>query len=335
MKYVNLGNSGTRVSCLAIGTWHLPGSGRISPDGVEDVDEASFNRIFKRAYDAGINFFDTANIYHGRVEHNQEHINRTGNSERILGNAMSGYERESLVIATKVRGPMAGFQNGEGLSRKHIMWQIKESLERLKTEYIDLYQIHWKDEGTPMAETMKTLSHIVDMDYARYIGVSNHPADDIVEAMHISEKYMLHPFVTMQEPYNIIDRRIENEKVKVAQIYHLGILAYVPLAQGVLTGKYLSGTGGRSAYYPEIIEYAERNRKTVMRIAELAKEKGITPSQLSIAWLIRRSADLGVPVIPLLGITNEKYLDENIEAAGINLNGNDMKEIEEAVKLTG
>ncbi|MGC8608508.1 MAG: aldo/keto reductase, partial [Thermoplasmata archaeon] len=116
MKYVRLGSSGTLVSCVAIGTWHLPGSGRYGKDGVEDVDESSFNRIFKKSYDAGINFFDTANIYHGRVEHNQEHIGRTGNSERILGNAISGYERESLVIATKVRGPMANFPNGEGLS---------------------------------------------------------------------------------------------------------------------------------------------------------------------------------------------------------------------------
>ncbi len=335
MKYVRLGSSGTLVSCVAIGTWHLPGSGKFGSDNVEDVDQSAFNKIFKKAYDAGVNFFDTANIYHGRVEHNEEHIDRTGNSELVLGNAMNGYERESLVIATKVRGPMGNFSNAEGLSRKHIMWQIRESLKRLNTDYVDLYQIHWKDNNTSLIETMKTMGHVVDMDYARYIGESNHSTQDIIEAMYISEKYMLHPFITMQEPYNILDRIIENEKIKVAQTYHLGILAYVPLAQGILSGKYLSGSGERSRYYPQLLEYAKENEDTVRKIVEFSKGKGITPSQLAIAWLIKRSDQIGVPVIPLLGITSEKYADENLAATEINLNNEDMKDIESFWNKTG
>ncbi|MGC8608800.1 MAG: aldo/keto reductase, partial [Thermoplasmata archaeon] len=205
-------------------------------------------------------------------------------------------------------------------------------LKRLNTDYVDLYQIHWKDENTPLQETMRVLSHIVDMDYARYIGESNHPTQDIVEAMHISEKNMLHPFVTMQEPYNIIDRAIESEKIRVAQRYHLGILAYVPLAQGILSGKYLSGSGGRSDYYPQKVEYAKKNEHTVKKIVDFSRKKGITPSQLAIAWLIRRSDQIGVPVIPLLGITNEKYLDENLAATEVSLSNEDMKEIESFTK---
>ncbi|BAB60479.1 hypothetical protein [Thermoplasma volcanium GSS1] len=333
MKYVRLGSSGTLVSQLALGTWHLPGSNRYSSDGVEKVDESEFQRIFKKAYDAGINFFDTANIYHGRVEKNEDHIDHIGNSERILGKAIKGYERESLVIATKVRGPVSKFINGEGLSRKHIMWQIKESLQRLGLEYVDLYQIHWSDSLTPHEETARVLSHIVDLDMARYIGESNHSAEDIVDFMNISEKLNLHHFVTMQEPYNILQRGIEKDKIPVAKKYGMGILAYVPLAQGVLTGKYVSGPekGSRSSYYPEIIDFHQKNQKKIDALINFAKEKDITGGQLAIAWLIKKSQIEGIPIIPLLGITKEKYLEENLKALEVNLTDSDMREIDRMV----
>ncbi len=329
MKYVKLGNSGTIVSSLALGTWHLPGSQTFNENNIENVDEEEFNRIFKKCYDMGINFYDTANIYHGRVEKNEEHIPETGNSEKILGKAIRGIERESLVISSKVRGPMEIFPGAEGLSRKHIMWQIKESLKRLNIDYIDLYQVHWKDDNTPVIETIKTLSHLVDLDLARYIGESNHDAIDIEEFMKDSEIYNLHKIITLQEPYNILQRNIENDKLKVAKKYNLGILAYVPLAQGLLSGKYLTSNKGRSEYVPELLKMNDEYKNKISTLIEFSKEKEITGSQLALAWLLKRSEIEKIPIIPLIGITKFSYIEENLEALNVNLNMEDMKYINE------
>ncbi|AAT43744.1 aldo/keto reductase [Picrophilus oshimae] len=328
MDYTRLGNSGTIVSRLCIGTWHLPGNGSFN-NGIENVDEAAFSRIFKKAYDNGINFFDTSNIYHGRVEHNEDCIKCTGNSERILGNIIKEYERESLVIATKVRGPMAGFPNGEGLSRKHIMWQIRESLKRLKTDYIDLYQIHWSDNNTPHNETMKTLSHLVDLDLVRYIGSSNVSASDVIDFMNIAEKNNYEKFITMQEPYNILNRSIEESKFDVARSMGLGILAYEPLEQGILSGKYMKSSTGRISYYRDLSRRIDETSEMVIRLSEIARKLDVTMAQLAIAWILKRSEEASINIIPILGVTNENYLDENLEALNININNTYMKMIDE------
>ncbi|SMD31371.1 aldo/keto reductase [Picrophilus oshimae] len=328
MDYTRLGNSGTIVSRLCIGTWHLPGNGSFN-NGIENVDEAAFSRIFKKAYDNGINFFDTSNIYHGRVEHNEDCIKCTGNSERILGNIIKEYERESLVIATKVRGPMAGFPNGEGLSRKHIMWQIRESLKRLKTDYIDLYQIHWSDNNTPHNETMKTLSHLVDLDLVRYIGSSNVSASDVTDFMNIAEKNNYEKFITMQEPYNILNRSIEESKFDVARSMGLGILAYEPLEQGILSGKYMKSSTGRISYYKDLSRRIDETSEMVIRLSEIARKLDVTMAQLAIAWILKRSEEASINIIPILGVTNENYLDENLEALNININNTYMKMIDE------
>ncbi len=329
MKYVNLGNSGTKVSTLAVGTWHLPGSGHFDKNNIETVNEEEFKKIFKKAYDYGINFYDTANIYHGRVEHNEDCIECTGNSEKILGNIIKDYDRESLVIATKVRGPMNHYANSCGLSRKHIMSQIKESLKRLKTDYVDLYQFHWSDNDTPLVETLKTMSHIIDLDLSRYIGMSNVNAHDMPEFMELSERYNLNYYITMQEPYNILNRKIENDKIVYAQRYKLGLLAYVPLDQGILSGKYLTDYGKESRinYYPELKNEIEKTMDAVKKLKEFSDEKGITLSQLAIAWLLKRSEELNIKIIPLLGITNMKYLDDNLNALNVNLKREDMEYI--------
>ncbi|MCL4453724.1 aldo/keto reductase [Ferroplasma sp.] len=331
MKYVNLGNTGVKVSVIGIGTWHLPGSGRYNEQGIEYVDNETFARIFKKAYDSGINFYDTANIYHGRVEHNEDCIECTGNSEKILGKIIKNYERESLVISTKVRGPMAGYINSSGLSRKHIMSQIKESLNRLNTDYVDLYQFHWSDNEVPLIETLKTMSHIVDLDYSRYIGMSNVNATDISDFMHLSERYNLNFFSTIQEPYNILNRNIEDNKLIYARKYGLGLLAYTPLDQGILTGKYLQDydKSSRITYYPELKKEIERTEIKVKPLKELADNKGVTLSQLSIAWLLKMSEKLGIRIIPLLGITKIQHLADNLEAINVSLKEEDMKYINE------
>jgi len=334
MKYINLGNSGTKVSNIAIGTWHLPGSGKFDKNNVETVNEEEFKDIFKKAYDYGINFYDTANIYHGRVEHNEDCIECTGNSEKILGNIIKDYDRESLVISTKVRGPMNKYINSCGLSRKHILYQIKESLKRLKMDYVDLYQFHWSDNDTPLLETLKTMSHVVDLDLSRYIGMSNVNAYDIPEFMNLSEKYNLNDYITMQEPYNILNRKIENDKILYAQRYNLGLLAYMPLDQGILSGKYLKNYDKESRinYYPELKNEIEKTMDVTKKLKEFSDEKDITLSQLAIAWLLKRSYELNIKIIPLLGITNIKYLDDNINALNVNLKKDDMDYINELSK---
>ncbi|MCL4453327.1 MAG: aldo/keto reductase [Candidatus Thermoplasmatota archaeon] len=331
MKYVNLGNAGIKVSILGIGTWHLPGSGKYNDHGIEYVDKQTFSKIFKMAYDSGINFFDTANIYHGRVEHNEDCIECTGNSEKTLGEIIKDYERESLVISTKVRGPMAGYVNSSGLSRKHIMNQIRESLNRLNTDYIDLYQFHWSDNEVSLLETLKTMSHIIDMDYARYIGMSNVNASDISDFMYLSEIHNLNSFSTIQEPYNVLNRGIEDSKLITAKKYNLGLLAYTPLDQGILTGKYLINydRSSRIYYYPELKTEIERTEKKVKHLKELADNKGITLSQLSIAWLLKMSEKLDVKIIPLLGITKLQHLTDNLEALNVNLKDEDIKYMNE------
>lgn len=330
MKYVNVGKSGLKVSTVAIGTWHLPGSGQFV-NKVESVNEEEFKKIFKKAYDFGINFYDTADIYHGRVENNEDCIECTGNSERVLGNIIKDYDRESLVISTKVAGPMNNYVNSSGLSRKHIMHGIKSSLERLKTDYVDLYQFHWSDNDTPLIETLKAMSHIVDLDLSRYIGMSNVNAGDIPEFMNLSEKWNLDNFITMQEAYNILDRKIENDKILYAQRYNLGLLAYIPLDQGILAGKYLKNyvKGSRITYYSGLQNEIDRTLNTVKKLKEFADENDITLSQLAIAWLLKRSEELHIKIIPLLGITNIKYLDDNINALSVNLKSEDMKYINE------
>jgi Predicted oxidoreductases (related to aryl-alcohol dehydrogenases) len=196
MRYVKLGWSGVKVSQICLGTWHLPPLREKDEYGVYKVDVEETRRIIKRAIDLGINFIDTANVYHGTMS-GPDYIH-AGNAERILSDILKGYDRESLVIATKVRWRMAPWPNGEGLSRKHIRWQIRESLKRLGLDYVDLYQIHAPDPDTPKIETLRTLNQLVEQGLVNYIGESNHPAHDIVEFMELAERHNLEPFTTMQ-----------------------------------------------------------------------------------------------------------------------------------------
>ncbi|WP_291999170.1 aldo/keto reductase [Caldivirga sp.] len=340
MQYVKLGWSGVKVSQICLGMWHLPPSRVKDEYGVYKVDEEETTRIIKRAIDLGINFIDTANVYHGTMS-GPDYIH-AGNAERILGNVLKGYDRESLVIATKVRFRMAPWPNGEGLSRKHIRWQIKESLRRLGLEYVDLYQIHAPDPDTPKIETLRTLNYLVEDGLVNYIGESNHPAHDIVEFMELAERRNMEPFVTMQEPYNYIERWIENDKIPVAKRYGMAILAYIPLAQGVLTGKYVDFEK-KTWRIPEMsradyIEgmrrryFTDRNLKILMEFHEVAKELGVSDSQLALAWMLKRSENLGVTIIPIIGATSVKQLEEDLESLNVKINDDVMKRLEDIYK---
>ena len=331
MKYVRLGPSGVQVSQFCLGAWHLPGSGTIDEFGIEKVDDEEFRRIVRKAYDAGVNFIDLANRYHGRMS--TADIAHVGNSEKLLGGILKEYDRESWVVATKVRGKMAAWPNGEGLSRKHIMWQIRESLKRLGLNYIDLYQIHWEDPLTPKRETLRTLNNLIETGLVRYIGESNHSPASVIEFMELADRFSLEGFISMQEPYNLLEREAEAGKFPYARKYGTSILAHVPLGQGVLTGKYLKGIekGSRASYSQEV-QRRYLNPKTlesITSLAEVAREKGITLSQLVLSWMLHKQTQFGITIIPVLGITRRSHLDDDLGALDVSLSADDLKRLEE------
>ncbi|MDG6902151.1 MAG: aldo/keto reductase, partial [Nitrososphaerota archaeon] len=276
-------------------------------------------------------FVDTANVYHGRMQSsNPKHA---GNSEKVLGQVLKGYDRDSLVLATKVRGALASWPNGEGLSRKHILWQARESLERLQTDYIDLYQIHWPDPDTPKIETLRALNHLVDEGRVRYIGSSNHSAAENEEFMQGARDHGLEGFATLQELYNLLERGFERNTLPVARKYGFSVLAYSPIAQGVLSGKYLGGVrkGTRASYAKDISKnyFNKGTEEAVSGLREMAAQKGVTLPQLALAWLLHKQEDLGISIIPLLGVTSAKYLEDSLGSLDVKLTSDEMRQAEQ------
>jgi aryl-alcohol dehydrogenase-like predicted oxidoreductase len=331
LKYVRFGPTGLTVSQFCLGAWHLPGTGAKDRFGIEEVDKETFAKVVKKAYDLGINFIDGANRYHGRMS--TADLDHVGNSESLLGQILKGYSRESLVIATKVRGPMAPFPNGQGLSRKHIMWQIGESLRRLDLEYVDLYQIHWEDELTPKIETLRTLNNLVDRGLVRYIGESNHTPAGAVEFMELAQRYGIEGFASMQEPYNLLERQKETETFPIAKKYGMAVMAYIPIAQGVLSGKYLGGTekGSRATYISQMADQylTPEVSAAVSSLLAIAGEKGCTLPQLALSWMLHKQEQLGITIVPILGITKISHLEDNVGALDVKLSRDEMNRLEQ------
>lgn len=318
MKYVHL--HGLTVSQLCLGTWYLPASSVIDGNGITEVDSRKSTQLIRRAFDLGINFFDTANTYHGRIQKPQLYPEYAGNSERVLGESLSGYERESFVVSTKVRADMARFPNGGGLSRKHIRWQIGESLKRLGMKYVDIYQPHWEDRSTPHLETMGALNDLVRSGFVQYIGVSNHSPESIEHMQQIAGDRGYEQFILLQERYNLTNREIEKGKIPLARKYGMDLLAYEPLAQGLLSGKWdEGGTRERLSGNPKLQEYASTRKDIVVRVQEAARQMQITPAQLSIAWILRMQRSLGVSIVPIIGATSIEHLEENVAAVDIDI----------------
>ncbi len=333
MDYVSFGESGLKVSRLCLGNWHLPPSTEKDQYGVYKVDEDLSKKIVKRAIDLGINFFDTSNIYHG-VLSGIDPVH-SGNAERILGEALQGYARDSLVIATKVFFKVADHPNGGGLSRKHVNWQIRESLKRLKTDYVDIYQMHRPDPTTPIEETLEAFSDMVRQGLVNYVGESYFDPTDIADIVHISRELHL-PFISMQEPYNLIERDTERDKFWLAKKYGLGIMAYIPLAQGVLSGKYAHGIPpmSRADYVPELAKryLTPETLKAVAELSAMAEEKEITSSQLALAWILKKAEQEGITVVPIIGATKLEHLEDNVGAIDVKLSDDDMKRLDEISK---
>ena len=306
MEYRQLGKSGLKVSAIGLG-------GNTFGNG---ADEQQTARIIHRALDLGINFIDTADVY------------SRGLSETYVGKAVAGRRREA-IIATKVHGRMGNLPNDEGLSRWHIIDGVEQSLRRLGTDYIDLYQLHRADPATPIYETLSALDDLVHQGKVRYIGCSNFAAWQICEALWAADRKNLTPFVSVQPRYNLLDRQIERELLPFCRQYGIGIIPYSPLAGGLLTGKYRPGEppppGTRAYNNPNMQrQLTEQNLRIVARLSEFAQTRGHTVGELALAWL---AAHPEVSTI-IAGATSPEQVEQNVKAANWKLSADDLKDIE-------
>ncbi|MDP9237472.1 MAG: aldo/keto reductase [Chloroflexota bacterium] len=315
MDYRNLGRSGLQVSAVGLGCNNF---------GMR-IDQEKSAEVVHKALDCGINFFDTADIYGGR-----------GKSEEFLGAALQDHRREA-IIATKFMGPMGEGPLWVGASRRYIFEAVDDSLRRLKTDYIDLYQIHFPDAKTPIEETMRALDDVVRAGKARYIGCSNFTGWQAVEAQWVARSTHLTEFVSAQNQYNLLDRRIERELAPAAQKYGLGILPYFPLASGFLTGKYRRGEaapeGTRLAAMGDRAKSAmsDANFDVLEKLEAFAESHGHTMLDLAIGWLASHEF---VPSV-IAGATKPEQVEANVAAGAWKLTREEMAEVDAISKRTG
>jgi aryl-alcohol dehydrogenase (NADP+) len=316
MRYVNLGKTGLRVSRLCIGCMSFGG-----PDAKEyewSLGYEASKRVIDRAMDLGINFFDTADVY------------SWGRSEEIVGRVLEG-RREDVVIATKVGLPSGPRPNERGLGRKHIRTNLAKSLKHLRTDHIDLYQIHRWDYDTPIEDVLNTLTDAVRKDgVVDHIGASSMWAWQFAKALYTSDRLGLERFVTMQNHYNLAYREEEREMTPLCREEGVAILPWSPLARGFLSGRYRRKKAPASLRYRKDELMKERffrpeDFDVVERLAEVAKEKGVTPSQVALAWLLSKD----YVTSPIVGVTSVKQLEELGEAVEIKLKSSDIKRLEE------
>jgi aryl-alcohol dehydrogenase-like predicted oxidoreductase len=311
MEYTTLGETGLEVSRLALGCMNF-GSGEPWMIG----DEAESREIIDRALDLGINFLDTANVY------------SRGESEEIVGRAIESYDRSELVVATKVYHRMNEGPNGAGLSRKHVLDQAQASLDRLGTDYIDLYQIHRWDDDTPVHETLSALDHLVEEGVVRYVGASTMPAWKFTRALYAADVENYERFVSMQPEYNAVDRHEEANVLPACAAEGVGVLPWSPLAGGFLTGKYERGEApesGRAATDEYTAKrFTEENWAVLEAIRDIAETKDATPAQVSIAWLLHKD----VVTAPIIGPKRLDHLEENVGALDVSLTDAEVERIE-------
>lgn len=312
-----LGRAGLQVSALCLGTMQFGWT----------ADEETAHAILDRAFDAGVNFIDTADIYSRWVPGHQG-----GEAETILGRWLAKHpgRREHLVLATKVRGAMGPHPNDEGLSRVHILSAVEGSLRRLQVETIDLYQLHYPDDDTPIEETLAALDDLIHRGLVRYIGCSNFPAWRLMQALWASDRLGTARFVSLQPHYNLVHRgEFEGELREVCETYQLAVLPYSPLAAGFLTGKYAPGgpgqPRGRLAGGDRLRRYLadERAMRTMQKIQEIAAHIGAQPSQVALAWLLRQP---GV-TSPIIGPRTIEQLEDNLAALQVALSPAQLSEL--------
>ncbi len=306
MDYKRLGSTGLKVSKICLGTMQFGWS----------VDEEGSHQVLDRAIELGCNFIDTADVYSAWLQDHQG-----GESETIIGNWLSRarHHRHNIVIATKVRGRMGSGPNDEGLSRSHIMQAVDASLQRLKTDYLDLYQVHYPDEETQLEETLRALDDLVHAGKVRYIGCSNFPAWLLTRSLWISDVQNLARFESLQPHYNYIHRaEFERELRYLCKDLGIGVIPYSPLGGGFLTGKYRRGEelpGSVRAGSVKRRYLNDRGFSALDGLESVAKKLGVTISQVAIAWLL---ADSVVDSV-IIGANSISQLEESIGSADVSL----------------
>jgi aryl-alcohol dehydrogenase-like predicted oxidoreductase len=318
MEYRKLGRTGLKVSNLCLGTMTM---------GWTSSKEDSF-AVLDAFVEAGGNFLDTADVYSFWAEGNPGGVAETWIGEWLRGR---GLPRHQLVIATKVRGRMWDGPNGEGLSRSHIMQAVEDSLRRLNTDYIDLYQTHWPDDDTPLEETLHALDDLVRAGKVRYLGASNHPAWLLTKALWVSDRQGLARYDSLQPHYSLVHRaEFERELMAVCQDQRLGVIPYSPLEGGFLTGKYRKGkplpTKARGSSGERLGRFmTDRNFALIDRMDEIGQARSATVAQVAIAWMLAN------PVItsPIIGANTVDQLKDTMGALNVKLTDQEKATLDE------
>ena len=322
MKYKVLGNTGLVVSELCLGTMTFGSQGRFKDIG--GVDQKGANALMKQALDAGVNFIDTANVY------------SEGISEKITGQAIRdlGLSRDSIVLATKVRGTMGDGQNQKGLSRKHILDQVEASLKRLDTDYIDLYQIHSHDPLTPIGETLRALDDLVTSGKVRYIGASNLAAWQLMKGLDYSHYKGLERFASLQAYYTIAGRDLEREIIPLLKDQKVGLMVWSPLAGGLLSGKYDREESKKSGGRRDDFDFPPVNKDKAFKILDvlkpMAEKKNASAAQLSIGWLLHQQAVTSV----IVGAKNSDQLSQNLKSTEVSFTEEELQKLDEVSNLS-
>ncbi|MEJ5241126.1 MAG: aldo/keto reductase [Anaerolineales bacterium] len=304
MEYRQLGQTSLQVSRLCLGTMQFGWT----------ADEATSFRILSMAFEAGINFIDTADIYSRWVPGH-----RGGEAETIIGRwwRQSGIPRDRIILATKVRGQMGEGPLDQGLSRSYIIKAAEASLRRLQTDYIDLYQTHWPDPNVPIEETLRAFEELIQQGKVRYIGCSNYKADALRGALETAKKHNLPRFESLQPHYNLVHRReFEADLVEVCREYNLGVIPYSPLAGGFLSGKYRPDAQVESARAEGVRKYfSEENWRLLDEMDKMAEEKEASLSQIALAWLLHQ------PLVtsPIIGPRTPEQLRDNLASLSVSL----------------
>lgn len=312
MDYLNLGNTGLKVSKLCLGcmTYGIPERGNHS----WTLDEENSRPFIQKALEAGINFFDTANVY------------SDGTSEEIVGRALKDFtSREEVVIATKVHGRMRPGPNGAGLSRKAIFAELDASLQRLGTDYVDLYQIHRWDNATPIEETLEALHDVVKAGKARYIGASSMYAWQFAKALFLADLNGWTRFVSMQNHYNLLYREEEREMMGLCADQGIGVIPWSPLARGRLTRNWDEQTERAQTDEFGKTLYVAGDQQIVERVAEVAEKRGVSKAQVSLAWMLSKP----FVTAPIIGASKPHHLDDAVAALELKLTGEEIAMLEE------
>ena len=306
MEYRSLGRTGVQVSTLCLGVMTFGGK----------TDQAEATRMVDRFLDAGGNFIDTADVY------------SRGVSEQMTGKALAGEKRDRVILATKVHGVMdESDRNAQGNHRHHIIKGCEDSLRRLGTDHIDLYQIHRPQSSVPIDETLRALDDLIRAGKVRYIGTSTYAAWQLVEALWAAKDLGLNRFVSEQPPYHLLDRRVERELIPFCQTYGVAVIPWSPLAGGKLTGKYRRGQAAPANTREKPENFSEGTWRVLEGLERLCEEKGCTMTAFALAWL---NAQPGVSS-PIIGPNSVAQLEDNLAAGDVTITDQDRARVDELI----